>query len=222
MVVDDPTSNPDTAGHYTHDFDAVEAQRTEVVQDGVLKDVLMSRIPRAHRQASTGHGRSLGADRREAMPAQVTITPRRGKSHRALRRSALQYARSTGLPYVLVVRRLTPPAISEDFQFAVTGDGPLAGLTSPTEVYRLYPDGREEPVRGLRFVGVDRRVLRDITASGKTGTPLNALDAPGSSARFSLGPLGGLPVTWAAPDVVIGELELHGSGGGESRVVPRP
>jgi predicted Zn-dependent protease len=221
-VVDDPTSNPQATGYYTHDFDAVAATRVEVVTDGVLKDVLMSRIPRSKRLESTGHGRSMGADRRVAMPAQVTVTPNRGKNKKTLRRKALQYAREAGLPYVLVVRRMTPPAISEDFQFAVTGDAPLAGLTSPTEVYRLYPDGREEPVRGLRFVGVDRRVLRDIMASGKISIPRNALDSPGASARFSLGHLSGLPVMWAAPEVVIGELELHGSGGGEHRVIPKP
>jgi TldD protein len=221
-VVDDPMSNPNAVGYYTHDFDAVAAKRVEVVTDGVLKDVLMSRIPRAQKLESTGHGRSMGADRRVAMPAQVTVTPNRGKSGKALRRKALQYAREAGLPYVLVVRRMTPPAISEEFQFAVTGEAPLAGLTSPSEVYRLYPNGREEPVRGLRFVGVDRRVLRDIMATGKTSIPRNALDSPGASARFSLGYLSGLPVMWAAPEVVIGELELHGTGGGEHRVIPKP
>ena len=122
----------------------------------------------------------------------------------------------------MVVRRLTPPGLSEDFQMAFTGDGPLPGLTPPTEAFRLYPDGREEPIRGAHFVGVDRRALRDIVAAGRAGPSVDLMDAPGRSARFNIGAVGGLPVTWSAPDVVISEMELRGSGGGENRVIPPP
>jgi hypothetical protein len=49
------------------------------------------------------------------------------------------------------------------------------------EVYRVYPDGREELVRGMRFRGLSTRSLRDILASSSetavfdyvnTGAPL--------------------------------------------------
>jgi hypothetical protein len=32
--------------------------------------------------------------------------------------------------------------------------------------YRVYPDGREELVRGLRFRGLNVRALKDIAATG--------------------------------------------------------
>ena len=50
-------------------------------------------------------------------------------------------------------------------EIAFSGDGPLAGLTQATEIYRLYADGRTEPVHSMKFIGVDRRVMRDIVAS---------------------------------------------------------
>ena len=171
---------------------------------------------------STGHGRSLGTARREAMPSVIRITPPRSRSDKALRRAALSMARQAGLSYVLVVRRIIPPAMSDDFHVAFTGEGPLPGLTTPIEVYRLYPDGREETVRNLGFVGVDRRVLRDIVAAGRVSGPVDVMDSPGRSGRFSVGASGGLPSTWSAPAVLIEEIELIGSGGGESRVVPAP
>lgn len=221
-IVDDPTAPDAGAGAYTHDFEGVPAQRVDLVQDGVVRDVLMSRIPRRGKERSTGHGRSLGTDRRIALPGAVTVEPDRARSDKKLRKKALQLARQAGLPYVLVVRRLEPPAMSEDFEIAFSGEGPLAGLTRPQEAYRLYPDGREEPVRGLSFVGVDRRVLRDIAMAGDTGAPVGVMDGAPGPGRFSVGSVGGLPASWAAPAVVITELELRGRGGVEQRAVPRP
>ena len=131
-------------------------------------------------------------------------------------------ARQAGLPYVLVVRRMTPPGLAEDFEIAITGEGPLSGLTPPTEVVRLYADGREEPVRGARFVGVDRRTLRDVVAAGRMGASMDVMDATGRTNRFDIGAVGGLPATWQVPDVLVAEMELRGSGGGESRILTPP
>lgn len=221
-VVDDPAADLDQAGGYTHDFQGVAARRVELVRDGVVRDLLMSRTPRKDIPDSTGHGRALGADRRTAVPGTVTVAPKSGKPMGKLRRRALGLARQAGLDYVLVVRRIEPPALAEDFRIAFSGDAPLPGLTRPLEAYRLYADGREEPVRGLEFVGVDRRVLRDIDISGATGGPTGVMDAAMGPRRFNIGAVGGLPGTWSTPPVVITELELRGHGGSEPRAVPPP
>ena len=221
-VIDDPAGDPSSAGHYTHDFEGTPARAVSVVRDGVVRDLLMSRIPREGVEQSTGHGRALGSGRRIALPAAVTVTPDRERSSRALQRRAQSLARQAGLPYVLVVRRLAPPAMSEDFEIAFSGEGPLAGLTRPVEAYRLYPDGREEPVRGLTFVGVDRRALRDVAMAGQTGLPVGVMDGAPGPQRFSVGTVGGLPASWAVPSVLVTEMEMRGSGGVEPRVLPAP
>jgi hypothetical protein len=48
------------------------------------------------------------------------------------------------------------------------------------------------------------------------------MDDSSSSGRFSLQKFGGQPVSWAVPAVVIGEMELRGSSGGEGRVIAAP
>lgn len=221
-LVDDPANTPGCAGAYAVDHEGVAATRVEAIQDGVLREVLMSRSPRAGEAGSTGHGRGLGVDPKAALPAAVTIRPKRSASAARMRKKGLALARQAGLDYVLVVRRLTPPAVAEDFQIAFTGDGPLAGLTRPLEAYRLYADGTEEPVRGLRFVGVDRRALRDIALAGATQPPVDVLDTTPGGGRFSIGPVGGLPACWAVPPVLITELELRGSGGQQPHIIPAP
>lgn len=221
-VVDDASAAPTLAGSYTHDFQGVAPQRVELVRDGVVKDVLMSRVPREGFTSSTGHGRALGADRREAIPSVVTISPRRTRAMGRLVRKASQLGRQADLDYVLVVKRIEPPALAEDFHMAFSGEGPLPGLTRPTEVVRRYADGREVPVRGAGFLGVDRRVLRDIALAGPSSNPTSVMDSAPGPGRFSVGTIGGLPTTWHVPAVLITELELRGSSGTEQRVIPRP
>ena len=221
-VVDDAAAYPEAAGSYTHDFEGVPVERVELIEDGVVRDLLMSRIPRLDLQRSNGHGRALGTERRGALPAVVRVSPDRARSERALRKRALALARETGRPYVLVIRRLTPLALVEGTEFTWSGGEQLSGLTAPLEAYRLYPDGREELVRGLQFVGVDVRVLRDIAAAGRVGDPIDMMDAGPGPGRYQLGSVGGLPTTWMAPSVVITELELRGSGGREPRARSQP
>jgi len=221
-VLDDPTADSSLASFGLHDDDAVATQAVKVVEDGVCQDVLMSRVPRFERQASTGHGRGFGSGRVEAMPRQVTIRGARPLGEKKLRKKALAYAASAGLDHVLVVRRILTISEVGDFEFAFTGDGPLSGLTAPAEVYKLYSDGRKVPVRGLQFVGVDRRMLRDIVASGPTGPAVQMLDIPGNSSRFVLERFDGFPVSWAVPPVLISEVELTSRSGGEMRVLSPP
>ncbi len=222
-VVDDPANAEGTAGFYLRDFEGIEAQPVRLVEDGVLKDVLMSRVPRAGTDGSTGHGRGLGMDAREAMPGAVSVRPARVMAPKQLRKRALTLARQADLPYVLVVRRIEPPALAEDFEIAFTGDGPLAGLTRPLEIVRLYRDGHEEAIQPtLGFVGVDRRVLRDIAGASAADDWVGVLDAPNGPQRFSIGAVGGLPAAWSVPSVVITELELRSLGGSQPRTLPAP
>ena len=46
------------AGTCSHDDEGVLAQRVSLIQDGILKSFLMSRMPIANFAQSTGHGRN--------------------------------------------------------------------------------------------------------------------------------------------------------------------
>lgn len=220
-VVDDPTV-PGRAGSYAVDHEGVRPRRVELVRDGVVRDLLMSRIPTADRPGSTGHGRSLGDERRAAMPGNVTVRAPLVRARRAAERQALGLAAATARDYVLVVRRITPPALAEDFEITLRGEGPPPGLPAPLEVERLYRDGRRVPVRPMVFRGADRRMLKDIVAAFPGEGPTDMLDGPPGPARYSIGPTGGIPVTWDVPGVVIAEVELAPVPAGEARAIAIP
>ncbi len=218
-VVDDAPGHPMRFGSYRADHEGTPPQRVELIVDGVLRDVLLTRVPRGDRAASTGHARALGADRRVAVPAVVEVTPPALLRRKALEKRAFKLAAEAGLDHVLVIRRLSPAAL-EGVGLRLSSDEAPPGLTTPSEAYRLYRDGRRVPVRGLRFSGVDRRSLRDIAAASKGPGWTALLDGPPGPGRYSLGPVSGLGVSWDVPDVLVSEMELVGAGGGEPRVIP--
>ena len=55
---------------------------------------------------------------------------------------------------------------------AMQGSGASRPLSSPLEIFRVYPDGREEAIRGVRFRGMNVRLLRDILAVGNDPEPV--------------------------------------------------
>jgi len=219
-VVDRPGA--DAAGRMDLDHEGVPATEVVLVEDGVVRRLLQSRIPAGEQPLSTGHARAGGGDRREAVPTNVEVMAPRASSERSLRRKALRLAAQTGQDRVLVVRLLQPPAMTEDFDVHFTGEGPPPGLTPPYEAYLLHADGTEEPVRSIAFHGVDRRVLREVVAVGEPTGWVGVMDAQPGPQRFFIGATGGMPAAWSGPPILISELELQGAGGGEARVVPPP
>jgi TldD protein len=80
-------------------------------------------------------------------------------------------------------------------------------ISMPLYAYRLYPDGREELVRGERFRGINARSLKDILAAGDDSVTFNYLDNGAPFALLGYGS-GAAEVTVVAPSVLIDDLEM--------------
>jgi hypothetical protein len=74
--------------------------------------------------------------------------------------------------------------------------------------YRVYPDGREELVRGLRFRGVSARSLRDIVAASDH---YDAFDFVNNGAPLAVLGVGGYvaPASVIAPAVLFEDMEFY-------------
>src|SRR5687767_4813859 len=76
-----------------------------------------------------------------------------------------------GKSYGLILRKLDYPTTSNNkplrrLSMASSQRGGSGRVGSPPLlVYRVYPDGREELVRGMRFRSLNVRALRDIIAA---------------------------------------------------------
>ncbi len=219
-VTDDALGHPNVNGSYQYDAQGVQPQKMSLVEDGVVQTLLMSRTPRGDYTESSGHARAIGSSRYHALPSVVTVSPKRNASNAKIKRKAFKIAKQTGSDYVLVVKHIEPFALTEDFEVAFSGDEQLSGMTTPREVLRLYPDGTEVPVRGARFVGVNRNVLKDIVLAGAQQDFLGMMDD--YDGRYMTGATSGRPVAWSVPSVLVSEMELNGQGGGDDYILPAP
>ena len=205
-VSDDPTADPTHPGAFTHDYEGTPAQAVDLVEDGIVREVLMSRVPRKDRSESNGHARGSLRQRLSGRNTLATVTPPRHRSRARLNRRALKLASAYGRDWYLRVERLQEPAVRD----LGSGGGFFGGdeetLPRPVAVVRVYADGRQERVRGARFSGVQRWALRDIAESGPQVQGTFFL--PSEPGQGLYAPTGGLPTRLTVPEVLVGELEV--------------
>ncbi|CAN5133839.1 hypothetical protein BH10CYA1_BH10CYA1_56690 [soil metagenome] len=201
-VVDDPQAKDSDGnllyGTFKFDDEGEPAKKLTLVDNGVLKGFCQSRLPTRKNAHSNGH--SVGGHGDYSILKVSTSQP---ASADQIRQQITELAKDAGLDYVLVVSR-----IYDDYQMQEYPSGqhrdmrpyvtPSYSLQpgSPGVVYKLYPDGKRELVRGLEFRNISLRAFRDIQAVGDD--PTAQIVEPQDSAARAL----------IIPSYVIGELEL--------------
>jgi predicted Zn-dependent protease len=165
------------------DDDAVQTRETKLVEHGVLKTLLSTRVPvRALRQ-STGSRRGWGP-----APSNLFVTSEKSLTNDALHKELLRRAKDRGLDYAIVVRRVGGGAAASFMKMAsrmAQQNG--QGSDSLAEVYKLYPDGREELVQGVEISDMTPANFKDVVAVGDTPVVFTDEFIPRIGALFSLG-----------------------------------
>ncbi len=199
-LIDDPTLRQWDGlalnGYYHYDSEGVAAQRTVLVDHGVLKTYLMSRTPNEHAAKSNGHGRTARtADPIGRMGNTILISDAQTKySLPALKKQLLAEVKRQGKPYGLYIEDLNGGDTN------TSSYGYQAFRITPNIVYRIWPDGREELVRGVEMVGTPINTLNKIVATSRETDVFNGFCGAES---------GYVPVSAIAPAVLLTEVELQ-------------
>jgi hypothetical protein len=214
-VVDDPTQKEwrgrPLFGSYAVDREGVAARPTKLVEKGVLKSYLLTRQPVRGYEGSNGHARmpgSYGAS--TASIGNLFVNASDGIAPAELKRKLIELIQTRGKPYGVIVRKMDYPSnasLDEARRMIAASQGGRP-ISSPVLVYKVFPDGREELVRGLRFRGLNVRSLKDVLAAGNDSIAYEYLDSP---ALFALVGVSNYTseATVVAPSLLIDDLELH-------------
>jgi TldD protein len=239
-LTDDPTlkdfQGQPVLGSYQVDDEGVTAQRVPLVENGILKNLLMSRRPGPDFQSSNGHARSAMLSTPQPLSSNLVFQANDGLSAPDLRKKFLNACLDDGHKWCLEVRRMDNPAVSslhqEDFSefIGAIAGGISSGERMPLLVYRVYVvDGHEELVRGGRIEGLMLRSLRNILAIGSDETAFDYLqNTQNGFAGTALGAFGsaqdGVPSSVVAPSLLLEEVEVRGFHGEPRRLplVPAP
>lgn len=216
-------------GHFDVDDEGVLAQRVSLVETGVLKTFLLSRQPVRTFAASNGHGR-LPGPHGGAVPVfgNLFINVTGGVSDDQLKAQLIEKAKAAGLKFGLLVRKIDFPSTSnfqelESLARQLQKSGVSRTLSAPILIYKVYPDGREELVRGFRFKEFSAKDLRDVAAAGNQPYVLNYVN---TGSGFNLAGLGGDATTSSVicPSLLFDNVELAKAEneGGRPPLVPSP
>jgi TldD protein len=213
-VADDPTvttfDKTWLSGSYTYDDEGQKARRVDLIQDGVLKTFLMSRLPIASFSASNGHGRAQTGRMPTGRQGNLIVTSSKSVPETELRRQLIDEAKKQGKPYGLYFEDISSG-------FAVTTrNSPQAFQVIPLVVWRVYVDGRpDELVRGVSIVGTPLAAMKRIIATGDKSEVFN-----GECGAES----GTVPVSAVAPAMLLSEIETQRQQQGTARppILPIP
>src|ERR1700683_2509088 len=179
-VVDDPTlkdfEGKSLVGNYDVDDDGVKAQPVTLIENGTLVNYLVSPHPLRDFPSSNGHGRGGAGTVPTPNLGVLVVKSSDAQSPEALKQRVIQMITEQGKPYGYRVETLGPG-------------------NTPRLLYRIYPDGHEELVRGAVFNELDVRALRsDLLSVGND--PLVSNRA------------GGIATTVISPSLLFDELEV--------------
>jgi predicted Zn-dependent protease len=213
-IYDDPTierlKGTVLRGFYPYDDEGVPAQRVTVVENGILRNFLMSRSPISGFASSNGHGRKEQGRNAVSRQGNLIVQSTKTMSPGVLRDSLLAECRRQGKPYGLVFED-----ISGGFTMIGRG-GPQAFKVIPLLVYRVYADGRpDEVVRGVDIVGTPLTCFAKITATADDDDIFNGTCGAES---------GWVPVSAVSPSILVSEIEVEKKSKEQDRppVLARP
>lgn len=205
-VVDDPTretiEGTAVMGHYKYDDQGVQARAVTLVENGRLKALLMSRNPSKKFKNSTGHGR--GSYQVRSSVGCLIVSAEDADDDKALKQKLIEACQDEDLEYGIRIASLGrsggdrfsrfPSMIGNLSAFFPNFGGRGRG-TMPLAMYKVYPDGREQRVRGVEIARIGQKAFKRILAAGEKPYVLNTGSGSGGQ-------------TVVAPAMLFEELDL--------------
>jgi TldD protein len=183
------------SGAYHFDEEGVKAEKVRSIQDGILKDFLMSRMPADRFPRSNGHGRSQPGQKPVARQSNLIVESKKMLKEEALRQMLIDECKNQRKPFGLLFTEISGGStVTSRSSANVFNVVPLA-------VYKIYADGRpDEMVRGVTLIGTPLTTFGKIIATGSKMEVFNGTCGAES---------GSVPVAAVSPSILFSEIEVQ-------------
>ena len=173
-VVDDPTQKEwrgrPLFGSYTVDREGVVPKPLRLIEKGVLKNYLLTRQPVRGFEGSNGRARLPGGFGASAASiSNLFVSSSEPVPVAELKKRLIELCRTRNKPYGIIVRKMDFPSSAglDEARRLLSAQQGGRPVSMPILVYKVYLDGREELVRGLRFRGFNVRSLQGHSGGGR-------------------------------------------------------
>jgi TldD protein len=182
-------------GAYKYDDQGQLGQKLIIVDKGILKTFLMSRTPIEGIANTNGHGRAQAGQQAVTRQSNMFVESNKPLTNDQLKQTLKAEAKKQGKEYGYLF-------VNTVGGFTTTGRYmPNAFNVTPTEVYRVYVDGRaDELVRGVDLVGTPLSIFSNIEAAGTDY---------GIFTGFCGAESGSVPVSTVCPTLFVKQIETQ-------------
>lgn len=199
-MVDDPTQQTyegqSLVGHYVYDDEGVPARATRMVERGSIDGYLSTRAGIGKRHHSNGHARNEAFERPISRMGVTIVEAADPVDDAELKRRLIEEVKRRDLPFgIHVIDADSGETATKAYDFQ-------AFLGQIRVATKIYPDGREEYLRDVSFVGTPLNAIRGIVAAGTRREVDNSYCGAES---------GAVPVSTICPAFLVESLELQSS-----------
>ncbi len=182
-------------GNYVFDDEGVRSSKVTIVENGVLKNFLMSRTPLENFPHSNGHARGTAGLTPVSRQSNLVVNSSKTKSSAELRQMLIKECKRQKKEYGYFFKSVVGGFTNTDRY------SPNAFNIFPTEVYKIYVDGRpDELVRGVDLIGTPLAMFAEISAVG---------DTHGVFVGFCGAESGFVPVSAVSPALFVRRIETQ-------------
>lgn len=198
-IIDDPSMKSFKGtylmGYYPFDDQGVPGQRTVLVENGVLKNFLLSRTPVKGFQNSNGHGRASYGQAPMARMSNTIIESSKEYPKEKLKELLIEEVKRQNKPFGLIIKSMQEGETNtSSYNFQAFRGTPLV-------LYKVDPKtGEETPVRDIEIVGTPIVTVNKIIATG---------DDYGVFNGFCGAESGYVPVSTVSPSILVSEMEFQ-------------
>jgi len=198
-ILDDPSmksfNGTHLMGYYPFDDQGVPGERVVLIEDGILKNFLLSRTPVNGFERSNGHGRASYGRAPIARMSNTIIESDKEYSKEKLKELLIEEVKRQNKPFGLLIKSMKggeTNTSSYNFQ---------AYRATPVAIYKVDPEtGEETPVRDIEIVGTPLVSINKIIATGDDYSVFNGFCGAES---------GYIPVSTVAPSILVSEIEFQ-------------
>jgi TldD protein len=180
-------------GYYPYDNEGIAGAKALLIDRGKLREFLLSRSTPSGFHHSNGHGRREHGHRVVSRQGNLVVDPRVTTTKEALKQRLIDEVVRQGKPFGLRFHEITGGYTN------TTRYGSQAFKVLPVMVYRIYPDGREELVRGVDLEGTPLASLTQIEAAANDFEVFDGVCGAES---------GWVPVSATSPSILLGQIEV--------------
>jgi predicted Zn-dependent protease len=183
------------SGAYGFDDEGTKGEKVVCIENGILKDFLMSRTPIDNFPRSNGHARCQPGLKPVSRQSNLIVESKNILSEQKLRQMLIEECKKQNKAFGLIFTE-------NQGGFTSTGRvAPNAFNVTPLAVFKVYTDGRpDELVRGVDLIGTPLTTFGKIMATGSAMEVFNGTCGAES---------GGVPVSSVSPSILVSEIEVQ-------------